>query len=397
VKSWVEISASRLAANYRVLSETAGSDVAVLAVVKADAYGHGAGLCAPVLAQAGARWLGVTDAAEGAAVRSALAAAGIETEDQPHILVMSEGLPEDAEALARHRLTPVVSTVEQMRALARSSPVPLGVHLEIDTGMSRQGVVPEALGAVLHWLEEHRDVIRLEGVMTHFASAEVAGSHQTLEQRRRFEEAMEQITKTSLRPEWIHAGNSSAIDNYVSDESLRWIAQVARSVGARAMVRSGLGLYGYCLPVEKEAGYAGRADAQVRSRLLPVMTWKARVTGVREIEAGERIGYNGTFTAEHRMRLALVPVGYADGLRRELSSTNVRVGGWVVLKGGRASIVGRVSMNLTIVDVTSIADVAVGDEAIVLGEGVTADDHAQLAETIPYEILCGVRVQRMLR
>lgn len=163
------------------------------------------------------------------------------------------------------------------------------------------------------------------------------------------------------------------------------------------MVRSGLGLYGYCLPVEKEAGYAGRADAQVRSRLLPVMTWKARVTGVREIEAGERIGYNGTFTAEHRMRLALVPVGYADGLRRELSSTNVRVGGWVVLKGGRAPIVGRVSMNLTVVDVTSLADVAVGDEAIVLGEGVTADDHAQLAETIPYEILCGVRVQRMLR
>jgi alanine racemase len=126
------------------------------------------------------------------------------------------------------------------------------------------------------------------------------------------------------------------------------------------------------------------------------MRWKARVTGLREVEPGVRIGYNGTFTAERRMRLALLPVGYADGLRRELSSTDTRAGGWVMFGGTQAPIVGRISMNLTIVDVTAIPSVSVGDEAVVLGEGVSADDHACLATTIPYEILCGVKATRCL-
>jgi alanine racemase len=400
----VEISADRLARNYRLLNNAAGAGVEVLAVVKADAYGHGAALAVPVLARAGAQWLGVTDTAEGAAVRSALLAAGVPFEHQPRVLIMSEGLPEDAEGVVRHRLTPVVSTVEQMHALGRYSPAPLDVHLEIDTGMSRQGVAPgERLAALLRWLDCQRAVIRLEGVMTHFASAEVAGSHRTLEQRTRFEEAIRQVAQAGMRPEWIHAGNSSAIDNLAacgagaSDDSLGWVSRLACSVGARAMVRSGLGLYGYCLPVEREHDYAGELEAKVRSRLQPVMTWKARVTALHEIEAGDRIGYSGTFIAERPMRLALLPVGYADGLRRELSSTNARAGGWVLIAGQCAPVIGRVSMNLTVVDVTDLAPVAVGDEAIVLGDGVTADDHARLAGTIPYEILCEIRGPRLLR
>jgi len=156
------------------------------------------------------------------------------------------------------------------------------------------------------------------------------------------------------------------------------------------MVRSGLGLYGYCLPIE------GEAVAHVRDGLLPVMTWKTRVIGVRDVCRGETVGYNATFTAERPMRLALLPVGYADGLRRELSGPNGAPGGWMMVRGQCAAIVGRVSMNLTVVDVSRIADVAVGDEVVVLGDGVTADDHARLARTIAYEIVCGVRAESQL-
>jgi alanine racemase len=160
------------------------------------------------------------------------------------------------------------------------------------------------------------------------------------------------------------------------------------------MVRAGLGLYGYLLPIEGVAGMAaeGVGPERVGSAVRPVMAWKTRVIGVREVEAGSTVGYNGTFVAERRMRLALLPVGYADGLRRELSATKQRPGGWVVVRGQRAAVIGRVSMNLTVVDVTDIDGVAVGDEVVLLGDGVTAEDHARLAGTIAYEVLCGVRV-----
>ena len=126
------------------------------------------------------------------------------------------------------------------------------------------------------------------------------------------------------------------------------------------------------------------------------MTWKTRVIGVREVGVGDTVGYNATFVAERPMRLALLPVGYADGLRRELSSTNAQAGGWMMVQGQRAAIVGRVSMNLTVVDVTEIASVQIGDEVVVLGDGTTAEDHARLAGTIAYEIVCGVRASSRL-
>ena len=158
--SWVEVSERRLIANYRLLVDAAGGDTAVLAVVKANAYGHGAALCAPVLARAGAEWLGVADAAEGVAVREMLAAAGVGRERQPRVLVMGGLLSEDAEAVVSHGLTPVVWEQQQMEWLAAAvqrrggEAAPLPVHLEIDTGMARQGVAPgEGLRTLLHWLK----------------------------------------------------------------------------------------------------------------------------------------------------------------------------------------------------------------------------------------------------
>jgi len=385
VKSWVEVSERRLTANYRLLAETAGAEISVLGVVKADAYGHGAEVCAPVLVRAGAKWLGVTDAAEGMAVRRALAGAEVS------VLVMSGLLGDEAEAVVQHSLTPVVWNRQQMEWLAeaaeRCGSGPVAVHLEIDSGMARQGVAAgEELCDLLEWLRDQKKIM-LDGVMTHFASAEVAGSAQTLAQQGHFEEAMWLVEDAGFRPAWVHAGNSSTLDNNGdATQSLGWLRSIAAGCGARPMVRSGLGLYGYCLPIEGDHG-----AAQVRNGLLPVMTWKTRVIGVRDVQAGETVGYNATFEAQRTMRLALVPVGYADGLRRELSGSNTAAGGWMIVQGQRAAIVGRVSMNLTIVDVSGIPDVAVGDEVVVLGDGITADDHALLARTIAYEIVCGVR------
>jgi alanine racemase len=407
VKSWVEISEKRLKANYKLLVEAAGGDMPVLAVVKANAYGHGADLCAPVLARAGADWLGIADAVEGAAVREALAAAGIAHERQPRIIVMSGFLGEDAEAIVQNALTPVVWDQQHLENLAvavrqrGTGATPFPIHLEIDTGMARQGIAPgEHLHTLLHWLKR-QPLLRLNGVMTHFAATEVAGSQQTKSQRKRYEEAIATVAAAGLKPAWVHAGNSSMLDNQCSDNADRennlfWLRALAACVGARPMVRTGIALYGYCLPIEQSSSASDAVQAKVRHRLEPLMTWKTRVIGVRELQPGDAVGYNGIFVAQRPTRIALLPIGYSDGLRRELSGTNAKPGAWVIVHGQRAPIVGRISMNLTTVDVTDIPHAAVGDEVTLLGDGITADDHAHLAHTISYEILCGIRAPQHL-
>jgi alanine racemase len=384
LKVWVEVSEERLAGNLRAVQAAAGAETEVLAVVKSNAYGHGLERCSVGLARAGARWFGVTCVGEGARVRAALrdsAGAGIE------VLVMCGFLPEDVAALAEHGLTPVVWTREQVDWLAGCAG--MRVHVEVDTGMGRQGVRPGAE------MEELLDAVAgaglvVDGVFTHFCESEVAGSEVTKAQQRRFEAAVAQMSARGLRPAWIHAGNSSAVDN--PPQPAGWLSELGRSFGARAMVRAGLALYGYCLPTEGGGG----VSAELRDALRTAMTWKTRVLAVRELAAGETVGYGATFVAPGAIRVALLPVGYADGLRRELSGSNARPGGWVMVRGRdgverRAGIVGRVSMNLTVVDVTGVEGIAAGDEMVLLGDGVTAEDHARIAGTIPYEILCGVQ------
>jgi alanine racemase len=376
VKSWVEVSAERLQRNFRVLVDRAGAGTAVMAVVKANAYGHDAERCAVALARSGATWFGVADVREGAVVRRVLDRTGFE---EANILVLCGLLPEDVAGVAEARLTPVIWTPEQARWLAGQAG--LKVHVELETGMGRQGCRPGAeLDGVLNAMGTAG--LSVGGLMTHFCAAEVVGSAKTREQQAEFERGVEQVRARGTRPEWVHAGTSSSLDNPSWDGE--WLRALAGSVDAKAMVRCGIGLYGYCNPLEG-------GESMVRPRLMPVMTWKTRVLEVRDVRAGECIGYNSTFTARERMRLALLPVGYTDGLRRSVSSTNARGGGWVMVRGARAPIVGRVSMNLTMVDVSGIAGVVVGDEVVLLGDGVTADDHARLAGTISYEILCGIR------
>ena len=267
-------------------------------------------------------------------------------------------------------------------------PGSLVVHVEIDTGMARQGVVAgPVLGQLLQRFTAESP-LRLEGMLTHMASAESATDTQNEVQLSRFRVALHQVRAAGLRPELIHVGNSSGID---SGAIAAGMAQIAAEFDARAMTRAGLALYGYALPLQGAA-------ATVGPLLRRVMTWKTRVVSIREVEMGATVGYNATFVAERAMRLALLPVGYADGFRRALSSTNAAAAGAVWVGGQRAPVVGRVSMDLTVVDVTALPEVRIGDPVELLGGNISAEQHARLAGTSAYEVLCGMseRVPRVV-
>jgi alanine racemase len=386
MKSWIEISGPRLVENLRAVQAVAGAAVETLAVVKANGYGHDASLVAKALVGGGARWLGVTDLEEGTLVRNALGHGGT------RILVMCGMDLGDAPGLVASGLTPVVWTPEHVGAMdraARAAGQRVSVHLEIDTGMSRQGAAPgEQLAQVLKRLAASR-WLACEGVLSHLACAESAedtpGAAVTAAQRKRFAAALEQMTAAGVRPELLHLANTSAVDE---GSLMKWVRDTAKKMRAKVMVRTGLAIYGDSLELEHAEDGKSKPGA-LGPRLKPALTWKTRIVGLREIDAGATVGYGATFTATAPMRLALLPVGYADGLRREASSGLGN--GWVRVAGKKAAVVGRVSMNLTVVDVTAQPKIAMGQEVVLLGEGVSADDHARWCGTIPYEILCGIK------
>jgi len=383
---WVEISSQRLLANYEKLRGLAGSNADLMAVVKADAYGHDALACAPLLAAAGALWLGVTSTEEGCAVRAVC--------PQPRILVMSGVFQGDAETVVDWGLTPVVwepwhlDLLEQVGVARNLPPGSIAVHLEIDTGMSRQGVGVAELASLLPRF--HSDsCLRLEGVLTHFSSPETISTIRPNPQLANFQAALGLIAANRLRPRWVHAGNSSTI---VAGPDRGALSRMASLAGARLMLRPGLALYGYVdrvtqdgLSWDGEPGFA------------PVLTWKTQVTSLRSLRSGDTAGYGNTFVAEGDTRLALLPVGYADGFNRLLSNR-----GYVLIRGRSAPIAGRVSMDQAMADVTGIPGVAIGDEVVLLGsqgsETIDAWDLADLCGTVPWEILCaiGPRVPRLL-
>ena len=373
--TWAEISRSRLIHNHGVLRRLAGAETELLCVVKANAYGHGLVECARTLAGNGARWFGVTCVEEGVALRRELPEAGI--------LVMSGIWDGEAEAALEHDLTPVVWETRHLALLEgaakrlRAAPGDCPVHLEIDTGMSRQGVRPEDLESLLGRFGAGSP-LRLQAVMTHFHSP--GNAELTAGQMREFVTAVGTIQGQDLWPEILSAGSSAA-----ALEPDAELARTAQRMGAQPMVRAGISLYGYAPDGEHPSEGAGQLE--------PVLQWKTRVVSLREIPPGATVGYDATFTAQRPMKVALLPVGYADGVNRLLSNR-----GEVLVRGKKAPIVGRVSMDHTTVDVTDVEGVEVGDEVVLIGaqsteQGevkVTAADVAKLTGTIPYEVLCGI-------
>jgi alanine racemase len=260
--------------------------------------------------------------------------------------------------------------------------------------MSRQGIRSGAFLADTVTRFHAESPLRLEGIATHFSEPEVVNSGETGEQTSRFVAAIQSLIHAGLQPAWIHAGNSASLLG--GDPFSQSLRGMATNAGARLMVRPGLSLYGYA-PRFGEAGEPMAASSPPSAKLSPVLSWKSRVTSVREIEAGDSVGYNSTFRAVRATRLALLPLGYADGFSRLLSNR-----GLALVRGQRAPIAGRVSMDQTILDVTDIPGVEIGDEVALIGEqgyeSVSAYDLADLTGTIPYEVLCGIaaRVPRTL-
>jgi alanine racemase len=365
LRTWVEISRAQIARNYRAVCELVGPAVEVVAVVKADAYGHGAIEVARVLEAEGARWLAVSTVEEGVTLRQA----GI----RARILVMADNLPFTRQALLDWRLTPVIHSLSDLKELdhwldARNAELPY--HLKADTGMGRLGVLERAEEIATAVLAARR--LRLEGVMSHLASAADYGSPQTDQQIRRFNELLDSLGKAGIRPRFRHLASTIPI-------------AYGRREAWYDMVRPGHALYGYVSPTR---GPAPPRLLDVR----PALSWKARVLSVKTVPAGWSIGYGGIFQAPRPMRIGIVAVGYADGLPHRLSNR-----GQVIAAGRAVPILGAVSMDLTTIDLSDCPEIHPGDAIALIGtEGQASQDAQQLARlagTISYDVLCGIRAR----
>jgi len=366
--TWAEVSLSTLRENYRTVTKYVGSGVTVCAVVKAYAYGHGAVECSKALEEEGATWLGVTSLDEAIPLREE----GIAT----RILLMTGFWRGEEEEIVRLDLTPTVWEIGQIellgRAAARLGVLQQAVHLKIDSGMGRLGCTPEELHGICAVLKSSRH-LKVEGFATHLASSEVLDAPSVSEQLKAFADARRALREYGFDPPLVHTANTSAV--------------ISHHESWNTMVRPGLALYGYHLPFER----AGRvvSGSGLRLSVKPVLTWKTRILSLRDMRAGQALGYGGTYVTKAPSRVAILPVGYADGLNRGLSA-----GGRVIVREHYAPIVGRISMDLTTVDVTGIPGVEVADEVVLLGshDGLSVDarEHAELANTIPYEILCAI-------
>lgn len=386
---WVEIRPHALEANYRFLAAQAAPHAEVLAVVKANAYGHGLALCAPAVVRGGACWLGVTSVEEAVEARVLCADA--------RILAIGGPMPGQSPEAVAHNVTPLLWEpwqIEEMEAAARAAdygPVSYPVHLEIDTGMSRQGVFPKEITALLK-LFTPGSPLRLEGIMTHLYAADEGDGGATRQQFVLLEESLRAVAAAGLYPDWLNVGASAALLAGLAEP----LGALAARFGMRAMIRPGLALYGVVPQFDPAFDKEPPSIAAARAGLEPALAWKTRIVGLRTIPAGATVGYNGTFVASESMKIGLVAAGYADGLDRHLGNHFQ-----MLVRGQRAPLVGRVCMDHAMLDVTEIADVEVGDEVVILGtqgsETITAQDHAAATGTIPWEVFTriGSRVARI--
>jgi alanine racemase len=365
-----EVNLANLRHNLRAMQRAAGG-AEVWAVLKADGYGHGSKGVARTLERAGATGVCVALLEEGIELRDA----GIRVP----ILVMGGYYGRAWGELLRHDLTPVVYDPGQIEALADevrfTGSAPIDVHVKIDTGMARLGALPEDVPALAQALR-HQPAVRLQGLMTHFARADSDDAESLDRQLDIFDDVSRVFAAAGVAPRVRHAANSAA---------------VLKSPRAHLdFVRPGIALFG----VQPIAGSA--------PELRPVMRVRSEVVAVRELLRGQSVGYGATWTATRKSRIATVPMGYADGLSRALSNR-----GHLLVRGGRAPIVGVVSMDMTMVDVTDIPGARVGDECVILGtqkgpagtSSITADEIAEQLGTIPWEVLTAIsrRVPRFYR
>jgi alanine racemase len=358
------IDAAALRQNFALLRAGVPTGVAILAVVKADGYGHGAELVAPILAAAGADWLGVATVEEGVQLR----AAGV----QAPILVLTGAGSAEVDAACTYELAVAVLDRDMARALAAALGARrLRVHIKVDTGMGRIGVLPAELPGLLTELR-HTGGFHVDGVFSHFANADSVDREYSDVQLKLFRQAIATLSAAGVRPRWVHIANSAAT--------------VSRSDTHFSLVRPGIALYG--IPP---------APAIAPHGLQPVMRLSTRIVQLKPVPAAFPISYGQTFVTRRPSRIATLPIGYADGYGRALSNQAS-----VLVRGQRAPVVGAVCMDLTMVDVTDVAGAQVGDEVVLWGRQDRAEigvaEVAAWQGSIAYEVLTrlGKRVPRIL-
>jgi alanine racemase len=383
---WAEISLSALTHNLQAIrnfvnpkSERGKSPRKILCIVKGNGYGHGGPQVAKHLEKAGADWFGVTGAAEGEAVRKA----GV----RKPILALTSFWPGEEDQLLKNEIAPAIIRCEQLAALESAAARrklaqrSVGIHLKIDTGMNRLGIAPTDIDCFARQYEKSRR-LKLQGVFTHFASSEVFQgpvASQTCEQEESFHRAVERLRVLGIDPGLIHLANSAAI--------------ASRPETWADMVRPGAILYGYHPgydPIER------RTEAEKQLPLRPVMSLRTRIINIRQVHAGDGVGYNAKFLPQRSSKIAVLAAGYGDGIHRSLGNQ-----GKVLLNGVLAPIVGIISMDVTMADVTDVPNVALGDIATIYGSDgdqvLAANLVARSIGTVTSDLLCAVsaRVPRI--
>jgi alanine racemase len=371
--TWAEIDLDALAENFRLIRAKVGPDVSVMPIVKANAYGHGAVRCAQRLASEGAQRFGVALPEEGVELRNS----GI----SQSILCLGGFWEGQADLCFQHGLTPVVYRMDQIEEFDRAAEragVSGGVHVKVDTGMGRLGVRFDQLTEFVGQLIRFKHV-RIDGLMTHFAAADEPSCQPLTDaQLQRFDDAAKLFRDNGHNLKDFHLANSAGIFGH------------HKSWGN--LVRPGGVMYGLwrdILPPMNE-----------EVKLRQVMSLYSRISLLKWVPKGETLGYGCTFEASRKTLVATIPIGYHDGYMRGLSNR-----AHVIIRGVFAPVVGRVSMDLTLIDVTNVAGVQLNDEVTLLGRGrdsdlvVRAEDLARIAGTLSYEVTCGVseRVPRIFR
>jgi alanine racemase len=364
---WADIDLDALTHNLAVIRRKAGSGVRIMLVVKADAYGHGAVAIAHHAVRCGVAALGVGSSAEALELRHS----GISLP----ILVLGTIIDDEAVDCLRNGVHIALHSSDRramLSSLAKTLGVRAKIHLNVDTGMGRLGVLPQRALELLREVHESKH-LDLAGMMTHVSAADGARSASTHEQQRLFERVLREARAERLLSGWIHMANSAAM---FTDLRPRYDT-----------VRPGISAYGV-LP----------GDMPGSDELKPMMSLLSQIVFLKDIPKGYSVGYSSTWQAEQPTRIATVPVGYNDGVSWRLSNK-----GEVIVRGVRAPIVGRVSMDYTTIDVGRIPGVSVGDVVTLIGtdghESISAEELARQADTIAYEITChvGKRVRRMYR
>jgi len=383
---WAEVSLSALAHNLAAIQkyvnppeEKRKTPRKILSIVKGNGYGHGGPQVAKTLEKAGSDWFGVTCTDEGIAVRDA----GV----RKPILVLTGFVPGEEARLLQYDLTPAVHRCDQLPLLERAAArrgrrKPATFHLKIDSGMNRLGIAPSDIDCFARQLAKCKH-LQLTGIFSHFASSEVftdtAVGRQTREQEECFYAALDRLRALGIDPGLVHLANSAAI--------------VSRSETWADMVRPGAILYGYHPgydPVEK------REEAEKLLPLKPVMSLRTKIIHLRRVPAGAGVGYDATFVPKRPSLIGVLAAGYGDGIHRSLGNR-----GSVLVRGRLAPIVGIISMDVTMIDVTHIEDVAVGDVAIIYGSDghhvLLANRVARSIGTVTSDLLCAVsrRVERV--